>query len=323
VAGAAGDGARGPFACQGTLPTCDRYTNFATSGNITWGSGAFTGGIGVFGSGIYRLDDTSQIHVVGTVSDYGNGFTIWFTTCSDLSRSTGVFFTLTGMTDFMDQLQFSPVLNSDYPWQTAPENRKGACTSNSTDPWTDCVLPYRYVTLSSQPQAMDWTSVVGGSPVAWNASTSPGELIGLEWVFPYDANVGPYDIDVTLDDVGFLDASLSAVDCGSTSGTGGAGGMGGAAGFGGLAGFGGAPVAGATSSGGASSGGAGNAGFGGLGGANELGGASGFGGMSGFGGASGFGGFSGETATGGLDGLGGLAGQGGGSAGAVTAGAGT
>jgi len=313
AAGTAGAGATGPFACPGTLPTCDRYTNFALTNDITWGSGAFTGGIAVFGSGIYRVGDTSQIHVAGSVDGYGNGFVIWFTTCSDLRNATGVFFTATGTTDFMDQVQFSPMVNSDYPWQSAPENGKGACTSsNPSDPWGDCVLPYRNVLLSTQPQSIYWTSVVGGAPVAWNANTSPGELIGLQWLFPYDANVGAYDIDVTLDNVGFIDANPSAVDCGYTLGAGGAGGMGGAAGFGGTAGFGGVPVAGATSSGGVSFGGASNAGFGGLGGA------SGIGGLSGFGGASGFGGFAGTTQTGGI---GGLAGQSGSSAGSVAAGA--
>ena len=314
--GAAGAGAMGPFACPGTLPTCDRYTNFAVTSDISWGSGAFTGGVSVFGSGLYRVYDTTQIRVVGTVDDYGNGFVIWFTTCSDLRSATGVFFTLTGVTDFMDQMQFSPMTNSDYPWQSAPENGKGACTSSDpADPWRECVLPYRNVTLSSQPQSIYWTSVVGGAPVPWNASTSPGELIGIQWLFPYDPTVGAYDVDVMLDNVGFIDTSPSAIDCGPTFGTGGAGGIGGAAGSGGSAGFGGLPVAGATSSGGVSFGGASNAGFGGLGGA------SGFGGVSGFGAASGFGGTAGGTQAGGLGGLGGLAGQSGSTAGSVAAGA--
>jgi hypothetical protein len=294
-AGAAGSGPMGPFACAGVLATCDQFTSFSTADGITWGIGAFTGGISVFGSKIVRdTSDTTGIHITGTVADYGSGFVIWFTQCSSLKDFLGVIFRATGMTTLGNVMQVQLLTNSDYPWQPRPQDLKGACTSATPDnPWTDCVAPSLAVGLSSTTQAYLWSDFAGGMPVAWDPSTSPGELVGLQWLFLYDGN--PYDVDVRVDTVGFMTPpDVPAVNCGSAMG--GMGGMAGAAGVAGAsghAGSGGFPNGGATNTGGIS----GQSGFGGAG----------IGGQSGFAGA-GIGGISGATGGSGLGGLSGFAG---------------
>jgi hypothetical protein len=229
-AGAAGAGP-GPFACAGVKASCDSFTNFSTLATTTWGLGAFTGGVSVFGSGLMHTDG-ANVHVAGTVSDYGSGLVLWFTSCADLSAYSGVSFTVSGTTTFT-YVEFMPLTNSDYPWQPRPQDQKGACTSGTpTFPWNDCIAPMAPVALGPSPQYLYWHSITGGYPVPWNQYTSPLELVGLEWHFPYDPSYGPYTVDMTLDDVSFIGGTGN--DCGP--GIGGMGGMGGVGGVGGVAG---------------------------------------------------------------------------------------
>jgi hypothetical protein len=253
-AGAAGMGG-GPYACQHTVPTCDTFTNFSTDQSVTWGSGAFTGGVVVFGNGITRDMATDRVHVTGKVSDYSNGVIIYFATCADLSKYAGVYFTLAGRTGFNDEIQIMPWTNSDYPWQEDPKVMRGGCTtSNPMNPFADCQAPELLATLYSSRQYAYWSDFSGGSPVVWNSASSPSEIVGVQWLFPFDPTFGSYEVDVTLDDVGFIRSGTAAPDCGPAIGTGGMGGVAGMAGMSGMSGVGG--FAG-TSAGGAGAGGIG------------------------------------------------------------------
>jgi hypothetical protein len=309
----AGSGPMGPFACPGTLATCDHIQYYSTADGVSWGSGAFTGGVAVFGAMLTRdTSDTSRIHVTGTVADYGSGIILWFTTCSDLRQFLGVYFTATGSDGHGDYLDFMPLTNSDYPWQSRPQDLKGACTSMTpSNPWTDCVAPVLNVAIEPGVQLAYWDAVSGGYPVLWNQSTSPSELLGVQWVFPYDPSQGPYAVDVSIQNVGFIRSDAASIECGPTmSGT---GGMGGSVGTGGNAGHAGAPSTGGFAFGGAGAGGDFTAfgGMSGIAGTGGLGGVSGLGGMSGRGGASGLGGLAGAMGASGLGGMSGAAGVGG------------
>jgi hypothetical protein len=255
-AGAAAAGP-GPFACAGVKASCDSFTNFSTLATTTWGLGAFTGGVSVFGSGLMYTDG-ANVHVAGAVNDYGSGVILWFTNCADLSAYSGVSFTVSGYTTFTGSVEFMPLTNSDYPWQLRPQDQKGACTSDTpANPWGDCLAPSALVGLgSSSPQYVYWNAISGGYPVLWNQYTSPGELVGLEWHFPYDPSFGPYTVDMTLDDVSFIGGTGN--DCGpGIGGTGGMGGIGGNGGVAGSAGWSGMPGGDGGMSGGAGSSGAG------------------------------------------------------------------
>lgn len=269
VAGASG----GPYACAGVEATCDAFHDFPLDTTVTWGNGAFTGGIAVFGN-IVRDPDESFLRVAGTVSGYGHGFNLWFTRCSDISAYSGVLMTLSGTASPDGYVTFQMLTNSDFPWQLRPQDGKGACTSmDPMNPWSDCVAPAIEFAVTGSPLAVSWSAISGGLPVAWDPQASPGEIVGLQWLFPW--NGVEYDVDLRLDELYLLSAG-SPISC--VSSMGGVGGMSGMGGIAGLAGSGGAGTAGEA---GASQGGVGNEGGSGDAGAPASGGApdAGFGGI--------------------------------------------
>lgn len=247
TAGASGEG---PYACSAVSATCDVFHEFPLASGVTWGSGAFTGGISVFGD-LTRVDDATGLHVTSQEVMSASGFTVWFSRCSDLSAYTGLLMTLSASILPPDGYVALQVLtNSDYAWQSAPEEGKGACTSMTRDPtFGDCVAPEVEVKVTGTPLAIDWTAIMGGMPKAWSTTDSPRELVGLQWTLRYDVRQGAYPVDLRLDDLYFISAD-APIDCvSSMGGMGGMGGIGGMSGNGGLAGSAGGGTAGAPEAG--------------------------------------------------------------------------
>lgn len=269
----------GPYACSGVEATCDAFHDFPFGTEPNWGDGAFTGGIAVFGE-LTRDMDATGLHVTGTITSLASGFNLWFTRCSDLSAYTGVLMTLSGTAMPSGYVTFQVLTNSTYPWQPRPQDGKGACTSpDPLDPYGYCVPPSVDVFVTGFPVAMTWSALSGGMPVAWDTMTSPQEIVGLQWLLPFDGT--PYSVDLRLDDL-YLLSSEAPVDCvssmGGMGGVGGIGGMSGAAGIAGTAGS----AGGIAGEAGAPQGGVGNeGGMSGEGGAPATAGApeSGFGGI--------------------------------------------
>jgi hypothetical protein len=273
AAGGGGGGAMG-FACTDPdVANCGQINTFPNSTSQTFGNSDFSGGVSIFGDGITRdTASTDALHVTGTVAGYGRGFNIWFTLCSSLAAYGGVQFTVSGMTtDAMapNTIDFQVQTNSDYPWQPFPaSNMKGSCTAASADmAWSVCIAPgANGRMLGDMPQTVMWADVMGGMPVPFDATTSPAEVVGLQWQFPWSEGRAEYTVDVTLDNVAFVMGSGPTTECPAyMMGGGGMGGMGGMAGGG--AGGDSAGMAG----GGAGGAGAGMAG-GGAGGAGGMGG---------------------------------------------------
>lgn len=267
------------FACAKTAATCGSIVDFPATTAQAWGKGMFGGGYSVFGAGVSRdAADTTSFRVKGTVAGYGHGFNIWFNTCSSLEGTEGISFKIGGTTRAEGTITFEPQTNSNYPWTISPADKKGACTSPTPDePWNDCVPGNKAgIPIPAEPTEVivRWEDVTMGKPVVFDPATSPTELVGLQWQFPWaGAADTEYAVDITIDDVKFIGAAASEA-CPATGASGGAGG----AGSGGGAG---APAAGAPGAGGAAAGSGGASG--GVGG--STGGASG--GSAGSGGASG------------------------------------
>ena len=234
----AGAGGEGPYACSAVSATCDVFHEFPLETGVTWGNGAFTGGISVFGE-LKREEDASGLHVTGFVSPMmQGGFTMWFSRCSDLAAYTGLLMTLSGtIASPSGYLTLRVLTNSNYPWQSAPQEGKGACTETTRDPtFGDCVAPEVEVMVTGSPLAIEWNDIMGGMPKAWSAMGSPSELVGLEWVFPVDDGQS-YAVDVRLDDLYFISANAPTDCVSSMAGAGGMGGMGGMSGMSGIGGM--------------------------------------------------------------------------------------
>jgi hypothetical protein len=296
MAGSSGSGGAAGgsgFSCKGTMATCNAIKDFPVDPG-QWGSGDFHGGVSVFGAGVTRDASTTEVHITGMVGDYGHGFNLWFSFCSDLSAFTGVSFIAKGTTAaaMPNIIQFQLQTNSTYPWAVRPMDMKGGCTAPAgVDPWGVCISPSINVTLGDAAQMVPWAMMMGGMPAAtgmWDPANSPKEIVGIQFQFPWATGATPYMVDVIIDDVKLMGAATET-DCGAFMASGGAGGMGGAAGAAGSAGTAGAAGSGAGTAGaGGMAGGAGTAGAGGMSGAAGSGaGTAGAGGMAGSAGAGG------------------------------------
>lgn len=259
--GTAGAGTTGPFACAGKAANCSSIGDFPAGSGQVWGSGDFSGGISVFGAGLMRdATKTDALHITGPVKNYGYGFNLWFTACSNISAFTGVSFKISGTAGTANTIDFQPQTNSDYPWQPSPTDKKGGCTAtDATNPWGECVAPGKSgiaITTTPTVVALTWADITGGKPVAWSATMSPTEIIGLQWQFPWSGTATEYNVDITIDEITLTGGTQMACPTGSSTGTGGASGTGGGSNGGATASGG----AGGGSNGGASNGGASTAG---------------------------------------------------------------
>jgi hypothetical protein len=315
----------GPFTCKAVAAACNSITDFPASG-MCFGAGDFKGGVGMpYGEGLTLDQADGALHVSGTVSTY-SGFNLWFSYCSDLSAYTGIEFTITGMVGAavtsMNTIDFQLQTNSTFPWQTTQNmtDMKGGCTAtDATNVWASCIAPSLNVAIPAEatmPVSITWDKMMGGAPAAWAAATSPKEIMGIQWQFPWTSGATEYSVDVIVDNIKFIGGTDTPCTNGSCSGgsagaggAGGAGGGGGAGGAGGATGGGGAGGSGGDAAGSGGSGGsAGSAGAAGSGGSGGGG-----GGKAGAGGGGGSGGGSGGGA--GKGGAGGAMGGGAGKAG--------
>jgi hypothetical protein len=222
---AAGSSSSGPFMCaKGNKANCDTWSTFSQATTTSWGSSVFQGGVTTFGAKLTRDPASSDIHVSGTVDNYGYGFGLFFLNCSDLSAYTGVSFKLSGMAGTTNMMIFQVQTNPDYPWQAMPADRKGGCTAaDAMDPFGTCVAPS--VTLPIADQNVLFTDLMGGKPTT---TADPAQALGLQWALPYDGKTS-YAFDVTVSDVKLIGGT--GVSCNPVmTGTGGAGGTAGSGG---------------------------------------------------------------------------------------------
>ncbi len=227
-ASAGGASSTGPFTCAGVMANCDSWTTFPQSTTNSWGSGMFTGGITVYGAGLTRVaDGTDSIHITGMVTGYGYGFGLYFSTCSNLSKYTGVSYKVKGNAATTSAILQVPT-NVDYPWQPMPTLMKGACSVPDASMATSlCLAPNKSepVTMTETTVTVAFTDLAGGMPTT---TADPTQVLGIQWALPWMPPATAYAADITVSDITLIGGT--GVSCaGVTAGTGGAGGSAGAA----------------------------------------------------------------------------------------------
>jgi hypothetical protein len=203
----AGDGTQGPFKCRGIESVCNLLESFPTRTDASWGDGDdFHAGVRLLGKGLVRAPGENELRVSGRVTGPGLGFALWFDDCMNLSRFRGLRFVLRGrIVGAPPRIDVALPTNGNFPWQTAPAGRKGACASTHPESaFADCIPAAASVTLATKPVLLPWSAVSGGKPNAWDPHLSPTELLSVEFRFPWDDGYAPYTVDVTLDDFGFI-----------------------------------------------------------------------------------------------------------------------
>jgi hypothetical protein len=203
----AGDGTQGPFKCRGIESVCNLLQSFPTRSDASWGDGDdFHAGVRLLGSGLVRAPGETELHVTGKVAGPGAGFALWFDDCMNLGKFRGLRFVLRGrLLGAPPRIEVALPTNGNFPWQTAPAGRKGACAPTHAElPFADCAPATASVALAAKPQLLPWSEIRGGKPHAWDPKLGPEELLSVEFRFPWDERSKPYQVDVTLDDFGFI-----------------------------------------------------------------------------------------------------------------------
>lgn len=203
----AGDPTRGPFKCRGIESVCTLLERFPMRPGVSWGDGDdFHAGVSVLGAGLERDPDESKLHVTGKVAGPGVGFALWFDDCISLARYRGLRFVLHGrVRGASPEVEVALPTNDNFPFEAVPAAHKGACVSaHPDDPSVDCAPATTRVKLATKPLVLPWSAWSGGKPRAWDPEHGPTEVLGVEFRFPWSEGAEPYDVDVTLDDFGFV-----------------------------------------------------------------------------------------------------------------------
>lgn len=228
-----------PVACsEDPAPDSGLVTDFSDiEAGTSWNSGQEKWGDTTFGGGTFHyhgegdnllatITDDGALALTGTVpaSDYA-GFGLWLTNCTDASDFDGITFTLGGDLGGAAVL-FQLQMNEDYPIDTA--NAKGACKFTAEDSkWDECKNnEMKLGTPDPGVLEFEWAQFKGGLPVT---PLNPKQLLGIQWQFQCEADEDCV-IDITFDDVKFLETVTNPFTKKTTTGTGGAssGGAGGA-----------------------------------------------------------------------------------------------
>src|SRR5690606_29753733 len=163
-------------------------------------SDSFAGGYFSYGDGVSNeVTADEEWHVRGEVSTY-SGFGFSLPCVADVSTFSGVEFSIRG--DVAGQrlvLSANTTSNSvqDCDNPDRPDDAHNTCTGQCSNSEAEIELTEQAQTIS-----LEWSDFSGGSR---NDEPDPSEIVSLVWVFHWDDEASPYSVDVTVDDIRFIE----------------------------------------------------------------------------------------------------------------------
>jgi hypothetical protein len=148
-------------------------------------------------------------NVSGSVAEYA-GFQIAFVCGADAAAYQGISFKISGSAGPSGELTFVVAHGAD-TWRdpNGVEPTAAKCISanqyDGTCTEASAVVP---VTETVTTVSLSWEDIAGGKP---QANPNPAEILALRWLFSWDqvaagdSAAHQYDVDVTLDDVVFIE----------------------------------------------------------------------------------------------------------------------
>jgi hypothetical protein len=148
-------------------------------------------------------------HVAGSVDDYA-AFQIAFLCGADAKAFKGISFKISGNAGPSGALSFVVAHASD-SWRNpaGAEPTAASCASANQYDGT-CNEAAAAITVAEEATTVSlmWADIKGGKP---EASPDPAEILALRWIFKWDqaaaadAAAHKYDVDVSLDDLKFIE----------------------------------------------------------------------------------------------------------------------
>lgn len=155
-------------------------------------SDSFAGGYFSYGTGVSDEVTSGEWHISGSVSTY-SGFGVSFPCVADVSAYEGIQFRIRGQAGETFALSANTTSNS----MPSCEQQHNTCTGG-------CANSEASVALSEDMQLVSlmWDDFSGGSP---NSRPDPAEIYSLVWVLGWNDSAVPYEVDVTIDDIEFIE----------------------------------------------------------------------------------------------------------------------
>jgi hypothetical protein len=209
-------------ACAGVEPPSPAITDFemapAAGAMYMWGSPAmgtddFWGGAFNYPAAVALTVADGSMTAAGNVAEFA-GFGLYVQNCADASSFQGVRFTISGDPP-MGKMRFAVQTNTN-EWATGV---KGACLAPMAMQFIACVHPSVEIDVTDMPTTVEvlWADLGAGKPAA-AATTDGADVIGLQWILPWVANMTAYDVNVTIDDVEFIGEGGGAGGAGAGGG---------------------------------------------------------------------------------------------------------
>jgi hypothetical protein len=174
----------------------------------------FSGGTFVYPLPGITSDVTgSDWHMSGTVDNYA-GFGLFFANCHllDASAYSGIRLTISGDAGGAITAIVGTAANEiTADWLNENTNPAevvvgaGRCTPATGQYDGTCGAPsYTLPAVTDTPQTIDimWEDLAGGSPMG---SLNPAEITFITWIFTWADGATPYDVDITVDDISFIE----------------------------------------------------------------------------------------------------------------------
>jgi hypothetical protein len=170
------------------------------------------------GSSSYPLTSdmsASNWHISGTVGDY-SGFGFYFDNCSriDASAYKGISLKISGDAgsggitfgvDTLDDSITASWLNSHGSTGATNPGRCNPPADSTLNQYSQsaCANPTASIPVTATPvtQTVLWTDFSGGKP---ESNVKASDIIGIHWNFPWSGTGAPYPVDITLDDLSFI-----------------------------------------------------------------------------------------------------------------------
>ncbi len=157
----------------------------------------FEGGTFSYSTDIHNeVTDAEEWHISGTVNTW-SGFGVAFPCVSDASAFRGVKFTIRGDVGSNRLALSANTASNSKASDNTCEQAHSTCTGGCANSEAAIELTDDLQTIS-----LEWGDFSGGSP---NDQPDPSELISLVWVFGWSMGATPYEVDVTVDDIEFLE----------------------------------------------------------------------------------------------------------------------
>lgn len=156
------------------------------------GSDSFSGGYFSYGTGVNDEVTDEEWHISGNVSTY-SGFGVSFPCVADVSAYKGIQFRIRGQAGSTFALSANTTSNSTPSCSEQHNTCSGRCANSEASV---------ELTKDMQLVSLMWDDFSGGSP---NAQPDPSEIYSLVWVFGWTESAVPYDVDVTIDDIEFIE----------------------------------------------------------------------------------------------------------------------